>query len=98
MKRLDDQIALKWEKLHSVVMGMVGARWVFAIFTFACVGPGSNGEVDMAWMMVQDSPIFLTLKHYLENFVITQMYKGLYVCVICYFVLLCHCKKQNQNK
>ena len=40
--------------------------------TFACVGPGSNGEVDMAWMMVQASPIFLTD---LKRFVITQMYK-----------------------
>ena len=31
MKRLGDQIALKWEKSHSVVMGWVRARLAFAI-------------------------------------------------------------------
>ena len=31
MKRLSDQIAMKWEKSHSVVMGWVRARLAFAI-------------------------------------------------------------------
>ena len=63
MKRLGDRIALKWEKSHSVVMGWVHARLAFAILrvTNLCLrGSRSNGEVDMAWMMVQASPIFLT--------------------------------------
>ena len=44
MKRLCDQIAIKWEKSHSEVMGWVRARMAFVLFyvqqTFACVDPG----------------------------------------------------------
>ena len=42
MKRLCDQIAMKWEKSHSDVMGWVRARMAIAILraTLACVDPG----------------------------------------------------------
>ena len=74
MKCPGDRIALKWEKSHSVVMGWVHARLAFAILraTNLCLrGSKSNGEVDMAWMMVQASPIFLTD---LECYVILPRY------------------------
>ena len=43
IKRLCDQIATKWEKSHSEVMGWVHARMAFAILcatNFACMNPG----------------------------------------------------------
>ena len=61
MKRLGDQIALKWEKSHSVVMGWVRARLAFAILRVTNLCLRGSREVDMAWMMVQQaSPIFHT--------------------------------------
>ena len=62
MKRLCDQIAEKWEKSHSEVMGWVRARMAFAILraTNLCGDLGYNGEVDMAWMMELAFLIFLT--------------------------------------
>ena len=92
MKRLGDQIALKWEKSHSVVMGWVRARLAFAILRATNFCLRGSREVDMAWMMVQQaSPIFHTdLQCF---FFITQMYKCLYVCVI-----YSHRKKKKKEK
>ena len=45
-------------------MEWVCARMAFAILRetkpLFCVGPRSNGNVDVAWMMLQASPLFLT--------------------------------------
>ena len=64
MKRLCDQIAMKWEKSHSEVMGWVHARMAFAILraTNLCLG-GSRVKWRSGYgmgMMEPASLIFLT--------------------------------------
>ena len=58
-RRTVDAVLLKYEKCN----GMGSCQDGFCYFTYTCDKPliaWSNGEVDMAWMMVQASPIFLT--------------------------------------
>ena len=51
-------------KPHSELMDGFMPEWLLLFYvqqTFACVGPGTNGEVDMAWMMEQAPPPFSSL-------------------------------------
>ena len=65
---------------------------------FICMGPGSNGEVNMAWMIVQASPIYLTdVKHHFEC-CINQVYMyTVCVCVMCVCVCVCVCACVHVN-
>ena len=90
MKRLGDQIALKWEKSHSVVMGWVRARLAFAILRATNFCLRGSREVDMAWMMVQASPIFHTD---LQCFFLSLR------CInVCMYVLYIHIGKKRKKK
>ena len=45
------------------------------------MGPGSNGEVDMVWMMAQASPIFLTDVNR------TLLCYQMHVCVMLFYIV-----------
>ena len=50
-------------------------EWLLLFYvqqTFTCMGTGLNGDVDMAWMMVQASPIFLTDVNIIWDIVLYQ--------------------------
>ena len=65
MRRLYDQIAMKWEKSHSEVMGWVRARVAFAILcakTFACVDPGPKISNDQQNNIIEHNSTQHTLR------------------------------------